>query len=81
LTTTGAADRCNSGRNALVTRTVPKTLVSNVFRITSIVSSAGPITPLSAPRSSIAALLTKTSRPPLRLALLAVVGTQTLVGN
>jgi hypothetical protein len=46
LTTTGASDPCNSGRNACRTRTVPKTFVSNVFRINSAVTSAGPITTL-----------------------------------
>ena len=40
LTTTGAADRCSSGKKAWVTRTTPKTFVSNTDRMSSAVTSA-----------------------------------------
>ncbi len=47
-----------------MTRTAPKTFVSKIARIMSAVSSAAPNTPPSAFRTSMPALLTRTSSPP-----------------
>jgi hypothetical protein len=59
FTTTGAGDFSSSGRKACITRTTPKTLVSNTSRMIGPVTSP---TPVIGP--AIAALLTSTSRPP-----------------